>query len=70
MLGILKNHPELRPYESDLKLRMELYKAKKRQMKIQKFCTQKKPPVAGAEMLARHRAPRIMRNKISFSFNG
>ena len=32
MLGILKTHPELRPYESDLKLRMDLYRAKKRQL--------------------------------------
>ena len=34
MLGILKTHPELRPYESDLKLRMDLYRAKKRQLQI------------------------------------
>ncbi len=32
MLRILKTHPELQPYESDLELRMRLYKDKKRQL--------------------------------------
>lgn len=32
MYKILKNHPELQPFESDFKLRMDRYKAKKKQL--------------------------------------
>ena len=32
MYKILKKHPELQPFESDFNLRMERYKAKKKQL--------------------------------------